>query len=592
MSKTKTAKPRTDVPLPPGAAKPKQEHDLGRTSRETVESVVIAFVLAFLFRTFEAEAFVIPTGSMAPTLQGRHKDLECKNCGYRVRASSSDEDRPRDTASRSQNPNWAQVEREVYNSQVVAVTCPLCRYRTDTANNDEYPTYNGDRIIVAKFPYEFVDPKRWDIVVFKFPNDAKTNYIKRLVGLPEETVRIFHGDIFTKPKGGAEFQIERKPPEKQLSMAQIVYDNNYVVPSMTEKGWPLRWQALPEGAEKKSWVALKEGKSFEIESGDRNEPAWIRYQHIPPTQTDWAELRSGSIPARELPLPQLITDFYAYNNGVLRGGLRTPGTTGLNWVGDLMMEAQVDVRDDQGRLLLDLVEGGVHFRATIEVSSGEASLSIDGLSDYQPKAQTAVKGTGSYRLAFANFDDQLTLWVNGSPVTFDAPTTYGPLDNDQPISTDENPGDLSPVGIGVEGKLSATVSDLVVKRDIYYIAAKDGDFDDYSDDRLPIGAGDDYLTDFFSNPEAWRRSTTSDGRNLFELRRELLFPLAEDQFFVLGDNSPASADSRLWDNNHHFVEREMMIGKALFIYWPHSFHHLPFVGLPYVPNILDMGFVR
>ncbi|MFN0195690.1 MAG: signal peptidase I, partial [Planctomycetaceae bacterium] len=36
--------------------------------RETIESVVVAFILAFLFRAFEAEAFVIPTGSMAPPL--------------------------------------------------------------------------------------------------------------------------------------------------------------------------------------------------------------------------------------------------------------------------------------------------------------------------------------------------------------------------------------------------------------------------------------------------------------------------------------------------------------------------------------------
>ena len=58
--------------------------------RETVESVIIAFVLAFLFRTFEAEAFVIPTGSMAPTLMGKHKDLECPMCHYRYQVSASD----------------------------------------------------------------------------------------------------------------------------------------------------------------------------------------------------------------------------------------------------------------------------------------------------------------------------------------------------------------------------------------------------------------------------------------------------------------------------------------------------------------------
>ena len=59
--------------------------------RETIESIVIAFVLAFLFRTFEAEAFVIPTGSMAPTLMGRHKDVVCPKCGCPYQVSASEE---------------------------------------------------------------------------------------------------------------------------------------------------------------------------------------------------------------------------------------------------------------------------------------------------------------------------------------------------------------------------------------------------------------------------------------------------------------------------------------------------------------------
>ena len=63
--------------------------------RETIESIVVAFVLAFLFRTFEAEAFVIPTGSMAPTLMGKHKDLTCPECGYPTRSAPATDEQPR-----------------------------------------------------------------------------------------------------------------------------------------------------------------------------------------------------------------------------------------------------------------------------------------------------------------------------------------------------------------------------------------------------------------------------------------------------------------------------------------------------------------
>ena len=57
--------------------------------------------------------------------------------------------------------------------------------------------------------------------------------------------------------------------------------------------------------------------------------------------------------------------------------------------------------------------------------------------------------------------------------------------------------------------------------------------------------------------------------------------LASDEFFVMGDNSPRSADSRLWPNqvrharNRHAVNRTALIGKAFFIYWPHG---IPFLN--------------
>ncbi len=43
----------------------------------------------------------------------------------------------------------------------------------------------------------------------------------------------------------------------------------------------------------------------------------------------------------------------------------------------------------------------------------------------------------------------------------------------------------------------------------------------------------------------------------------------KDQFFVLGDNSAQSSDGRLW-KGEYWVDRELLIGKALFIYWPHG----------------------
>jgi signal peptidase I len=51
------------------------------------------------------------------------------------------------------------------------------------------------------------------------------------------------------------------------------------------------------------------------------------------------------------------------------------------------------------------------------------------------------------------------------------------------------------------------------------------------------------------------------------------YELASDEFLVLGDNSPRSADSRLWNRrpiHPYAVPRKLLIGKAFFIYWPHG----------------------
>lgn len=518
-----------------------------RTLRETVESVVIAFVLAFLFRTFEAEAFVIPTGSMAPTLQGRHKDLTCPKCGYHYRVNASDEEN----------------EGRQLRCDVVATTCPMCRYTITDAT--QYPSYSGDRIIVSKLAYDLAEPNRWDVVVFKYPEEAKMNYIKRLVGLPNERIQIRHGDIYVAPvnsDGEGEFQIARKPAEKMREMLQPVYDNNYVLADMIAAGLPPRWQPWNAENEPAAWQASEDFKSFKT-TGEHSDRAWLRYQNIVPTQETWQQFDRGRI--IELPQPSLIIDYYAYNDGKTRGEdcLRGGGPPAQTpWVGDLAVEGQFDISNDQGAVVLELVKGGVRFYCRIDVASGKAMLGISDLPQFSPTAQTVMRGAGSYEVLFANVDEQLRLWINGEVVEFDGPTTFPPLKNDRPLRAPVRPGsdvasDLSPVGIAAEGGLAMEVRDLKVWRDIYYLAEPSG----------------------------------SRG----ESEESITFPLNEDQFFVLGDNSPRSADGRYW-HSQRYVDRQLMIGKALYVYWPHSFEYIDIGGkhipFPFWPNFKQMRFVH
>ena len=61
----------------------------------------------------------------------------------------------------------------------------------------ESTLYDGDNLIVDKITYRFEDPQRFDIIVFPFQYQENTYYIKRIIGLPGETVQIDEsGDIY------------------------------------------------------------------------------------------------------------------------------------------------------------------------------------------------------------------------------------------------------------------------------------------------------------------------------------------------------------------------------------------------------------
>lgn len=69
-----------------------------------------------------------------------------------------------------------------------------------------YPTFtNGDYLIVDQLTYRFDSPKRGDVIIFRFPLEPSKFFIKRVIGLPHETVHINNNRVSITPRKGDEF---------------------------------------------------------------------------------------------------------------------------------------------------------------------------------------------------------------------------------------------------------------------------------------------------------------------------------------------------------------------------------------------------
>jgi signal peptidase I len=642
----------------------------GMVFRETIESFAVALILAFLFRAFVAEAFVIPTGSMAPTLMGAHKDLTGSESGAKFQSGASGEFEP-------ETGRYA-------NAAAVGATCPISRFEQplDLKNHLNHHTFSGDRILVSKFSYLFKDPSRWDVIVFKFPENARQNYIKRCVGLPNETLRIEQGDIYVRSKDANEFEIARKPPNIVGAMLQTIADTNARSKRAIEAGVPSSWQPSPKiGDGNLGWDPNVKNAVFsnrwDVEqtteawsatcrsSEDPSDVAWIRYYHRILSPLQWTVLlETGKTPAPIDPYSsRLISDFTSYNatiyttdrhsvydekgkvqptysidwkpNDVRDKGAQyvrsLPGmpsanyeTDGKHWTGDLASEFELELASGKGAVVLDIVEAGVHYQCSIDVESGTATLSASsngeklsviedgaGSTVKESKASTRVRAGRSHRLRFANVDNTLTLWVDGSTVDFlpsnrvitDSPDT---LSQRRPMSSASDPMDAAPIGLGFAG-VAGKVTRARVWRDIYYIADKrmamvseDRNFDsnllksadeatvrNYFNTNYPNikeaefkNAYALYRDVLFSTPSLWAASPHFANRGSVE------FTLEDDQFFPMGDNSAASSDARAWANN--FIPRRLLIGRAIVVFWPHVWME----PIPYLPNIGRMGLIR
>lgn len=70
--------------------------------------------------------------------------------------------------------------------------------------------HDGDNLIVDKISYRFRDPKRYEIIVFPYQYQENTFYIKRIIGLPGETVQVKDGEVYINGELlGEEYGLEK-----------------------------------------------------------------------------------------------------------------------------------------------------------------------------------------------------------------------------------------------------------------------------------------------------------------------------------------------------------------------------------------------
>ena len=189
------------------------------------------------------------------------------------------------------------------------------------------PSFKGDRILVMKFPYDMPllpgssRPQRWDVVVFRYPEEPEVSYIKRLVGLPGEELSIYFGDVYLRQAGSKEYQLARKPLSHQQAMQMMVYDDAHRPEALKKRPEWRRWTPSTPGA---GWTEVADPGAapghfkFTSASGNGQEPtSWseLRYRNLVPDPEQWDAIIAG----RGLPRPPratLITAFYSYNTNL------------------------------------------------------------------------------------------------------------------------------------------------------------------------------------------------------------------------------------------------------------------------------------
>ena len=518
-------------------AEAKRETDIA----ETLQSLLVAFALALAFRGFVIEGFVIPTGSMAPTLLGQHARTRSAITGYEYAFDGSESLLIRDVGPNGV-PRWRYQAVPILDP-MISQTRPIDSVSPRTIVGE---TRMGDRVLVLKFLYEFFDPGRWDVVVFKNPVDPigpSQNYIKRLVGLAGEQLLLADGDVFVSKHGAStsEMRVVRKPDYIQNAVWQPVYDSDYI-PGSEESEKEVRslgWLGSPFESEE---FELDDTRTWRASSGGR---------------LTWQNDRLS------------IRDFSAYN--YLRYPLRGSGRSAdFNLrqtapVSDVLIAVAITTSDPES-FGTSLELSALNHRFVYTLRNGKASLSLlDSSGRVKAIQEVEFVPEEAFELSCVNVDQEMSIRINGSRLV-ELPYEWSPMER------------LENAYVGFDLRRYTTDAHTLQMRRpemVWDFSGKDVALRSLRVDR------DLYYKPGRLNPlqQAQANGKTIEGP-LFATDPRNPAVLGEDQFLMLGDNSGFSRDSRYWGRPHRLVvdtvgddspfiaHRDLLIGKAWSVYFP------------------------
>ena len=549
--------------------------------KDTIESIVITFLIAFMFRAYVVEAFEIPTGSMAPTLYGKHMDLTCDQCGYRFA---------------TEVPGVGVYTKKKSGKFTAEAACPMCKHILvmkagsyvgidGSVSLTLPPASAGDRIVVQKYLYSIQEPKRWDVVVFKNPVDPSVNFIKRLVGLPNEATWVIDGNIYTRKTGdqNGRWTIARKTdrPEAQNAVWQPIYHSAYVPLDNGTEGddrtsnhrWQCPWQA--------------QGGSWNLEGRDG-------YTLKP----DAAGVLTGSLefaaPAPKYPYSSQYDSGNSWRHAI--EDIRLAATVVIDADAKdvqvvLGTTARLDDTTTAEAMAKDATLSNTHpIRARFAMNGDVMIERPDGdkvVALAQGTVSAMTPGGVGRRIELWYVDDEVSAWVDGKRValhqfaaggnggwTAEQLIARAPIQPQPKVTIDVR----GAAGTGNVGGVKLVNVDL--DRDLYYGSGNSGG---------ARGAQGTLV----------RREGGAEGQPI---------ELEADQFFCLGDNSPWSLDGRLWPSVDPWIEarmlssnlqrvgvvpRRLMMGRAFFVYFPAP-HRANLLGNEWmiVPNFAEMRMIH